>query len=452
LNTWANNAVFYHIYPLGLCGAPEWNAPGVAAQNRLDALHRWIPHIRELGVNAVYLGPVFESCRHGYDTTDYCTVDRRLGTNDALRRLVAAFHENGIRVVLDGVFNHVGREFLAFKDVQARREQSTGKNWFRSVNFKHNNGYNDGFSYVAWRGCDDLVELNLENPEVVAYLMECVTRWVGEFDIDGIRLDAADCLDVGFLRRLRQHTATLKKDFWLMGEVLLSGGYAPRLGDDKLDSVTNYEVYKGLYSSHNDRNYYEIAHSLNRMFGAQGILKGQSLFNFVDNHDVSRIASVLRKQEHAVPLHILLFTIPGIPSIYYGSEWGIPGRKEDGDAALRPCLDPGQMKDTELTRLIARLAMIRKETPALQTGDYWQAHVSGEVFAFTRQAGQGQAVVAVNSGREPADIHLKVQGMDNGVLHDALDGEKEYRVANGTLQVTVKGCSGAILRDGETIR
>jgi glycosidase len=296
------------------------------------------------------------------------------------------------------------------------------------------------------------VELNLENPEVVAYLMECVTRWVGEFDIDGIRLDAADCLDVGFLRRLRQHTATLKKDFWLMGEVLLSGGYAPRLGDDKLDSVTNYEVYKGLYSSHNDRNYYEIAHSLNRMFGAQGILKGQSLFNFVDNHDVSRIASVLRKQEHAVPLHILLFTIPGIPSIYYGSEWGIPGRKEDGDAALRPCLDPGQMKDTELTRLIARLAMIRKETPALQTGDYWQAHVSGAVFAFTRQAGQGQAVVAVNSGREPADIHLKVQGMDNGVLRDALDGEKEYRVTDGTLRLTVKGCSGAILRSGETIR
>ena len=330
---WYDEAVFYHIYPLGLCGAPEQNPYGEPL-HRLNGLLPWIEHIRDLGCTGLYIGPLFESASHGYDTTDYRKLDSRLGTNDDLRDFVKRCHDAGIRVILDGVFNHTGRDFFAFRDIRENRERSRYVGWYCNVNFWGNNEYNDGFSYDNWGGYNLLAKLNVRNPEVRDYLLETVRFWVNEFDIDGLRLDAADVLDFDFMRALRWEARSLKPDFWLMGEVI-HGEYSRWANAETLNSVTNYALHKALFSAHNDHNYFEIAHTVKRQ-SDMGL--GQvRLYSFVDNHDVERIMTKLRNKAHFLPVHVLLYTLTGIPSIYYGSEFGIEGRKERGsDASLRP--------------------------------------------------------------------------------------------------------------------
>ena len=201
--SWYNEAIFYHIYPLGLTGAPKENDYGTPV-HRLNTLLPWIDHIKEIGCTALYIGPLFESVGHGYETTDYKKPDSRLGTNEDLKNLVAACHEKGIRVIFDGVFNHTGRDFFAFKDIQQNRENSRYVNWYCNlVNLCGNTEYKDGFSYENWGGYNLLAKLNQRNPEVQNYICDVVRFWVSEFDVDGIRLDAADVLDFDFMKALR---------------------------------------------------------------------------------------------------------------------------------------------------------------------------------------------------------------------------------------------------------
>lgn len=323
---WYNNAVFYHIYPLGLTDSPKANTY-IQDKCRIKELFPWIEHIKNLNCNALYIGPLFESATHGYDTTDYKKLDSRLGTNDNLKEFVAYCHGNGIKVIFDGVFNHVGRDFFAFKDLLKNRENSEYKDWFVNVNFVGNNEYNDHLSYENWGGYNLLVKLNQKNEAVINYITDVICFWVKEFDIDGIRLDAADVLDFDFMKHLRQTANNVKNDFWLMGEVI-HGNYERWANETTLHSVTNYQLHKALYSGHNDQNYFEIAHTVKRLNDS---LKTGMLYNFVDNHDVERIYTKLKNKNHFVPVHILLYTLPGIPSVYYGSEFGIEGRKENGN-------------------------------------------------------------------------------------------------------------------------
>ncbi len=338
MKNWAANSLFYQIFPLGLCGAPSLNDFIQEPSCRLNRLLDWIKHLKKLEVNAVYLGPVFESTSHGYDTADYLMVDRRLGTNEDLARIIRQFHANNIKVVLDAVFNHVGRDFWAFKNVQCNKRKSPYQNWFSGLNFQKTSPYQDPFAYDGWNNHFNLVKLNLKTPAVKQYLFEVVQMWINTFQINGLRLDAADCLNMGFISELSNYCKKLKNDFWLLGEVI-HGDYTQWIKAG-LDSITNYECYKGLWSSFNDVNLFEIAYSLNRQFGDQGIYKKYLLYSFADNHDVTRVASVLNDKSHLYPLYLLLFTMPGIPSLYYGSEWGIEGLKTLGnDANLRPVLD-----------------------------------------------------------------------------------------------------------------
>ena len=370
---WISSAVFYHIYPLGLCGAPprnDFTSPPVA---RLEALHPWLDHLETLGVTAVYLGPVFEASSHGYDTADYFHVDRRLGTEETLAILSDALHARGIRLVLDAVFNHVGRDFWAFRDLQQQGESSSYADWFQNVRFGEQSPYGDPFSYEGWGGHYSLVKLNLDNGAVRSHLFDAVSAWIERFHIDGLRLDAADCIAPDFLRALAEHVRSRKQDFWLMGEII-HGDYRAWANPETLHSVTNYECFKGLYSSFNDKNFFEIAYALNRQFGEGGLYRGIDLYNFADNHDVNRIASLLKQSAHLFPLHILLFTMPGVPSIYYGSEWGICGEKNEGDdSPLRPAIDLAVLEAAPpqpgLPGVISRLARIRAASSALQRGD-----------------------------------------------------------------------------------
>lgn len=439
---WYNEACFYHIYPLGMTGAPKENSYSEPV-SRLNTLLPWINHIKEIGCNAIYIGPLFESVGHGYETTDYKKLDSRLGTNEDLKNFVEECHKNGIRVILDGVFNHTGRDFFAFKDIKENRENSQYKDWYCNVNFWGNNSFNDGFSYENWGGYDLLVKLNQRNPAVINYVCDVIRFWVKEFQIDGLRLDAADVMDFEYMKALRNVANEVKPDFWLMGEVI-HGNYSRWANEGTLHSVTNYMLHKALYSAHNDHNYFEIAHTIKYVSGMVG--NNLSLYTFVDNHDVERIYTKLNNKSHFVPVHVMLYTLPGIPSIYYGSEFGIEGRKERGsDDSLRPALNFEDYKDAintnPCTKLISALGKIRQNTPALLYGDYKELELQTTHFAYERILDGNSVIITVNNGDNSVNFNLACSNANEYV--GALSGEKAT-VNNGRIQVTVSGNSGEI--------
>jgi len=437
---WYDEAVFYHIYPLGLSGAPKQNEYGEPV-HRLREMKGWIDHIKETGFNAIYIGPLFESVGHGYETTDYKKLDSRLGDNEDLKDFVKTCHEKGVRVIFDGVFNHTGRDFFAFKDLQKNRENSKYKDWYCNVNFWGNNEYNDGFSYENWGGYNLLVKLNQHNPEVKEYIADVIRFWVKEFDVDGIRLDAADVLDFEYMKVMRQVANEVKPDFWLMGEVI-HGDYTKWANDNTLHSVTNYQLHKALYSGHNDHNYFEIAHTVKRLNDMGGL----KLYNFSDNHDVERIYTKLNNKSHFSPVHILVYTLPGVPSIYYGSEFGIEGRKEHGsDDSLRPCLNLADYADAveknHHTALIAKLGKIRQNVKALSYGDYKELLLTNRQYAFSRNYEGTSVVVTVNN--DDSDYTMTLPAGNASEYTGVLTGEK-VSVVNGNIVVNVKANSGNI--------
>ena len=413
---WAYENVFYQIYPLGFCGAPFEN-DGVL-EHRILKVNDWIPHIEKLGANAIYFSPVFESDTHGYNTRDYTKIDTRLGTNEDFQSVCKNLHKAGIKVVLDGVFNHVGRGFWAFQDVLEKRWDSPYKDWFH-ISFDGNSCYNDGFWYEGWEGNYDLVKLNLRNEDVIQHIFSCIKGWVEEFDIDGLRLDVAYCLDHDFLRRLRSFCNGLKPDFFLVGETL-HGDYNQWMNDSMLHSVTNYECYKGLYSSFNSMNMFEINHSLLRQFGPDNwtLYKGKHLLSFVDNHDVTRVASILSNENHLPLIYALAFGMPGIPCVYYGSEWGAKARKEEGDPALRACFEKPEWND--LTTFISKLAEAKKHSNALNYGDFRSVLLTNRQCIFERKTDSERVLVAINADDQPFMAHFDA---GCGTAVDLITGE-----------------------------
>jgi len=414
---WAYESVFYQIYPLGFCGAPFEN-DGIAAK-RISKVIDWIPHLEKLGVNAIYFSPLFESDTHGYNARDYQKIDVRLGTNEDFKEVCDALHKSGIRVVLDGVFNHAGRGFFAFQDVLQNRENSRYRDWFH-IDFHGNSNYNDGLWYEGWEGNFDLVKLNLRNEEVIQYLLDSVSFWVNNWDIDGLRLDVAYCLDHDFVRRLRNHCDSLKNDFFLVGE-MLHGDYNQLMNDAMLHSATNYECYKGLHSSFNSMNMFEIIHSLLRQFGPENwtLYRGKHLLSFVDNHDVSRIASILGNPKHLPLIYALSFGMPGIPCVYYGSEWGTTGDKSNGDPSLRPSFEKQQWN--ELTDWIAALTCAKKSSEALNYGDFRSVVLTNKQCIFERKTENERVLVAINADNETYTAHFDA---GCGMAEDLITGEK----------------------------
>ncbi len=415
---WAYKGIFYQIYPIGFGGAPTAN-DGITV-SRITKIAQWADYFKELGVDSILLNPIFDSDNHGYDTRDFKTIDCRLGTNEDFKEVCEALHNNGVKIVLDGVFNHVGRGFWAFKDVQEKKWDSPYKDWF-CINFDGNSGYNDGFWYEGWEGHYELVKLNLRNPAVRDYLCDCVRFWVEEFDIDGLRLDVAYSLDRDFIKHLRWFTTQLKPEFVLIGEVLF-GDYNLIVNDDMLHSCTNYECYKGLFSSLNDMNLFEIAHSLNRQFGPEQwcIYRGKHLMTFVDNHDVTRLASILKEKKHIPLAYGILMGMPGIPCLYYGSEWGEEGVKEPhNDYALRPCFE--EPKPNELTEWITKLISLRQNSDALCNGTYNNIVIMNKQLIFERRTDSECIFVAINA--DSCD-YTATHGALNGNLTDLITGEE----------------------------
>lgn len=444
---WYDEAIFYHIYPLGLSGAPALNEYG-EVEHRLRELEPWIDHVKEIGCNAIYIGPLFESVGHGYETTDYKMLDRRLGDNEDLKHFVDTCHDKQVRVILDGVFNHTGRDFFAFKDLLENRENSRYKDWYCNVNFGGNNEYNDGFSYENWGGYNLLVKLNQHNPEVKDFIYDVIRFWVSEFDIDGIRLDAADVLDFDFMKGMRQVAREVKPDFWLMGEVI-HGEYNRWVNEETLHSVTNYHLNKALWSGCNDHNFFEIAHTVKRLYEMGGChYENLKLYNFADNHDVERIINKLQNKDHFYVVHTLMYTLPGIPSIYYGSEFGIEGKKEKGsDANLRPCLNLEDYKDAvaenPYTAFLKKLGTIRQGLPVLAYGEYKELLLTNRQYAFARSYQGSDVITAVNNDEEPAELCIPYSG-EQSSFTGKFSGET-YSVENGKITISLDGCGYEIL-------
>ena len=448
MSTWYEQAIFYHMYPLGMTGAPKTNIQ-TEVTDRFEELDQWIPHIHSLGCNAIYIGPLFESSSHGYDTRDYKLVDRRLGTNESFREFTKLCHENGIKVVVDGVFNHTGREFFAFKDIQEKKWDSPYKDWYKGVNFGWQSPLGDPFGYEAWQGHFELPCLNLYNPQVKDYLFDVIRFWVNEFDIDGIRLDCANILDFNFMKEMRAKTASMKPDFWLMGEVI-HGDYGRWVNPEMLHSVTNYELHKSIYSGFNDHNFFEIAHNVRRLEAI-----GRQLYTFLDNHDEDRIASKLKVKEHLYPVYTCLMTLPGIPSIYYGGEWATEGRRTSTcDDDLRPCILAQKIPELncKLTDFISKLGKIHQENEELHTGKYQELLLTNRQYAYARWGNNSLIITALNNDDNEALLNMPVpiqarEAVDLLNRDDTTSNETTVlSIQNGRLEIKLKGNWGAVLK------
>lgn len=439
---WIHNTVIYNIYPIGFCGAPKEN--DFQLNYRLDKIYDFIPHFKKMGVNCILFNPVFESTRHGYDTIDYRKIDSRLGDNESFKKICGALHQNGIRVILDGVFNHVGRDFFAFKDIQEKGMGSPYTSWFQNIRFDQQSPYGDHFSYEGWAGFYDLVKLNLQNEDVLNYLFDAVRYWIDEFDIDGLRLDAANVMDVNFFKRLRGVTKEKKPDFWMFGEIV-GGDYNRLANAETLDSVTNYEIYKGLFSSHNDRNYFEFAHSVDRQCGDWGMYKNIYMYNFADNHDVTRLASIIRDKALQKNVYTMLYAMPGVPSVYYGSEFGMEGKKQrhsDDDLRRELNLNALENPDYALFEHICKLGKIRHSLEALQYGKYKNEQIQLEHMCFSMKTDNQKVYIMLNQSNEPRNIGINTDF--NGVLTDVLNGNQQYS-CNGWCEISVPPMSSMIL-------
>lgn len=438
---WALNSVFYHIYPLGFVNAPERN-PGGDPVNRISQVNDWLDHIALLGAQAIYLGPVFESSSHGYDTVDYFRVDRRLGTEDAFRELVEHIHLRNMRVILDGVFNHTGRDFFAFRDVLEHREVSSYAGWYHITNWHGRSGYGDPFEYESWEGHQSLPKLNLSNPDVKGYLFEVARMWLGDVGVDGWRLDAATEIPVEFWWEFRRECKDIRPDCFLVGE-MIHGDYNTWVAPDLLDSGTNYQLYNPIWRSINDENFFDLKSALERGFDAEaGLYRNLDLWTFLSNHDVSRIVSVLNNPRHVYLAFMLLMTVPGIPCLYYGDEVGLRGTRDDGDEALRAPMPPrDQWPDAEgqLYEAVTRLINIRRGSAALMYGSYHTLYVANNSFGFLRRAGDEAAIVlaSVDKNSISMTVPMGQAGIPDGAeFVDVLNpGDTRFVVQHGQIEV-----------------
>lgn len=439
---WFEEALFYHIYPLGFCGCPELN-DHIFSTKLLDLL-TVLPPIKSAGFNALLLGPVFRSGSHGYDVESYSEVDERLGDSEVLKDVIYKFKNAGFKIVLDAVFNHTGRDFPYFRDLIQNGDKSQYRDFY-IPDFSCQSDLGDLFDYQSWNGHKNLPKLNLKNPQVVQMHLETVTSWISKYDIDGLRLDAADCLDLEFCESLRHHCRCIKSDFYILGEII-GGDYNYWL--DHMDSVTNYELYKGLYSSHNDKNMFEIAWTLNRQFGIDfGLYRKRKLYNFADNHDTERLSSILKSPSHQYTANMLLFTVPGIPSVYYGSERGMPGvKRTETDIDLRPSWSAILEKTSEnsdLYHCIKDFIAIRRNSDALKYGRYLQLSVDNEHLAFMRYSNENRVVVVINISEKEKELELNIP-VPASIATDLLS-HTQYNIYAGKCRVKISPNWGRIL-------
>ena len=409
--SWAEHAIWWHVYPLGAVGAPIRTPDDAVDPHRLRRLLPWLDHVQRLGTNGLLLGPVFASSTHGYDTTDHLRVDPRLGTQEDVDALVAAAHERGIRVLLDGVFNHVGAEHPLVAQVLTEGRDGPRAGMLR-VDWDHP----DGPRTADFEGHRSLVALNHDDPAVAALVTDVMTHWLDR-GVDGWRLDAAYAVPPGFWARVLPAVRERHPDAWVVGEVI-HGDYAGIVTASGMDSVTQYELWKGIWSSLRDRNFWELDHALGRHGPLLETFVPQT---FVGNHDVTRIATQVGPQAAVVAL-VVLMTVAGVPSVYYGDELGWTAPKEEregGDDAVRPALpaSPDDLGDDErrVLHLHQALIALRRQHPWLHTARTTADELTNTRYRYTSTSADGAHRLHVELDVQDAPRAV-VRGADGQVL------------------------------------
>lgn len=403
--TWIEHAVLWHVYPLGFLGA-EAEATSDGVHHRLGALEPWLDHAVTLGASGILLGPVFASSTHGYDTVDHFRVDERLGDEQDLVALFEAAHARGLRVVLDGVFNHVGQGFDRFTTALAEGPGSPSAGWFR-LRWPADGGPAE---HEDFEGHSALVALNHENPEVADHVASVMEYWLDR-GADGWRLDAAYAVPPAFWAPVLDRVREAHPDVYVVGEVI-HGDYVGIVHESGMDAVTQYELWKAIWSSLNDTNAHELAHALGRHATfAEAFVP----LTFVGNHDVTRIASRLDDRRHLPHALAVLLTVAGTPCVYAGDELGLEGVKEDragGDDAIRPAfpadpaaLDPGA---SPVFRLHQELIGLRRRHAWLHTARTEVTSVTNTLLVYTSTSRDGAdaLVVALSTADEATSAAL----------------------------------------------
>ncbi|MGQ7295936.1 alpha-amylase family glycosyl hydrolase [Quadrisphaera sp. KR29] len=427
------DTIIWHAHPLTFTGAEPRNDGGLAVTHRLPHLERWLDHLVALGANALQLGPVFDSETHGYDTRDHLRVDARLGDEGDLRHLVEQAHARGVLVVLDGVFNHVGRSHERFRAAQAGDAEAAA--WFARDGSRE-----DGWAVFEGHGA--LVELDLSHPPARDHVVAVMRHWL-DVGVDGWRLDAAYAVDPTTWRTVIEQVRASHPHAWFLGEVIHAdpAEFAPA---SRMDSLTQYELWKAVWSSLNDVNLHELAHALSRhdAFVAAGRTTDPQFVptTFLGNHDTTRIASRLQDHRHLAHAVTVLFTTAGVPAVYAGDEWDYRGVKEDregGDDEVRPPFPatPEELSDlgAPVFQLHQRLAGLRRRHRWL-----WQAALEVErvenallVYRVTGTGGDASSAGPEDGGRAPEGLSVVLNLTDAPVEFTPRDGE---RLLEGSLE------------------
>lgn len=390
---WVEHVIWWQVYPLGFVGAFPADPPPTPDEHRLRRIVDWLDHAIALGASGLALGPVFASRTHGYDTTDHYSIDPRLGDNGDFDELVDQAHRRGLRVLLDGVFNHVGTDFPRYREALDGGPEHPSSAWFR----RRRNGFD------TFEGHGELIALNHREPAVVDYTVEVMSHWLAR-GADGWRLDAAYAVPDGFWSQVLPRVREAHPDAWFVGEVI-HGDYAGRVAAG-FDSVTQYELWKAVWSSLNDGNFHELDHALTRH---DEFLATFVPLTFVGNHDVTRIASRMDDPRHLEHALVLLFTIGGVPSVYAGDELGYRGVKEDragGDDAVRPEFDSPPTEDSDIFRLHKYLIGLRRRHPWLHWATTSAVQLTNRQYVYETRHGDDALMVALNVDDEPLTISL----------------------------------------------
>lgn len=388
---WADRVIWWHVYPLGFCGAPIREADPEPAP-RLRRLLNWLGYAVELGASGLLLGPVFASESHGYDSLDQFRIDPRLGTEADFSELVDACRARGLRILLDGVFSHVSDRHPLLREALAEGQGSEAAALF-DIDWDAAGGP----APRVFEGHGTLARLDHTTAQTVAYVQRVMSYWLDR-GIDGWRLDAAYAVDPAFWARVLPSVRAAHPEAWFLGEVI-HGDYAAFVAGSGVDSVTQYELWKAIWSSLSARNLFELDWSLRRH---DDFLDAFVPNTFVGNHDVTRIATTLG-HDRAVTALAILMTVGGIPSIYAGDEQGFTGVKEErigGDDAIRPAFPdtPAGLASWggEIYRAHQQLIGLRRRHPWLTTARTAKVSVDNTRYVYRARAAEGQDELRVD--------------------------------------------------------
>ncbi len=445
---WVKDAIFYQIFLDRFYNGDPTNDPKNVAEwtdkptrdnffgGDLEGIIEKLDYLEDLGINALYLNPIFKApSNHKYDTEDYFQIDPQFGNKDTLKKLVRELHKRGMRIILDGVFNHCGEKFFAFQDVLRNGKDSKYKDWFVVEDFPLTKKPEP--NYRCWGGIAHMPEFNTDNPETRKYLLNVVRYWIEEADIDGWRLDTAEYLEPTFVKDIRKTAKKAKKDAYVVGEVM--GISSSWFKGDCLDAVMNYKLWENLvkFFAESKCNAKEFDGTLRFLRGSYPKSVNYAMFNLISSHDKPRFLTLcygdVRKMKLAV---VFLMTYVGAPVIYYGDEIGMEGLGDPD--CRRPFIWDEDRQDRALLKFYRQMIKLRRENPVLKRGNFYPLYTYDNVYCYARNSAENMIVVVLNNSNKDEVVRLNIDKLRSrkGNIKDLVDGNS-FAIDRGILELKI---------------